>query len=499
MEQNQQIEFKGWKAVLWPIHSYELKKFLPMAMMMLGILFNYSILRGLKDTLVVNNLGAEMIPTLKLYFVMPSAFLFMFFYSKLVNLLSRDKVFYTIVSIFILYFSVIGCIFRFSDPELFHVKFYSSIPLIQNLLDACGSWIYSSFYVMSELWGATMIGLMFWKFANDVTSIKESKRFYSMFGFIANGGLIIAGLVLQSAKSSVTSADQKGWEALPGIVSTVVITGLIIMVIYWYLNNRVLKDARFANPQEIVKSKKKKLGIIESLKYICSSKYLGLVSLLIISYGISISLVEVLWKKQVFLMCGGNKDLFSHFMGGLQIWTGLFTIFCMLVGANVLRRCSWRTAATVTPIIILITGLIFFTSIIFRTKLDSWLMPLGITSVVVTSWVGLAQNVLSKGVKYFLFDPTKEMTYIPLDNELKSKGKAAVDVFGGRLGKSGGAFINWLLLSLTGSSLVELTPITTIIFIVIMLVWFISVKELNVKFLALQAQEQPNNTKAAND
>ena len=39
-----------------------------------------------------------------------------------------------------------------------------------------------------------MISLLFWQFANDITKTSEAKRFYSMFGLIANIALILAGL-----------------------------------------------------------------------------------------------------------------------------------------------------------------------------------------------------------------------------------------------------------------------------------------------------------------
>ncbi|EKE21600.1 MAG: hypothetical protein ACD_7C00172G0001, partial [uncultured bacterium] len=62
-------KFGKCRSLLWPIYSFELKKIIPMLLMMFCISFNYTILRDLKDALVVTagSSGAEIIPFLKFY------------------------------------------------------------------------------------------------------------------------------------------------------------------------------------------------------------------------------------------------------------------------------------------------------------------------------------------------------------------------------------------------------------------------------------------------
>jgi AAA family ATP:ADP antiporter len=87
---------------------------------------------------------------------------------------------------------------------------------------------------------------------------------------------------------------------------------------------------------------------------------------------------------------------------------------------------------------ILVTGGLFSTFVVFKDSLEG-MLPFSVLWGAVI--LGATQNVLSKATKYALFDPTKEMSYIPLDQEAKIKGKAAIDVVGARLGKSGGGLM----------------------------------------------------------
>lgn len=132
----------------------------------------------------------------------------------------------------------------------------------------------------------------------------------------------------------------------------------------------------------------------------------------------------------------------------------------MVIGRLVLQTFGWRTAALVTPTMIGATGLTFFVINALAEKLGIVTSALGTTPLMLAVIAGAVQNILSKSSKYSLFDPCKEMAFIPLDQESRTKGKAAIDVVGNPVGKSGGALIQQILIFSVGS-LASATPVSS--------------------------------------
>src|SRR5580704_3204832 len=113
------VEFSRFRGIFFPIHWHELKKFLPMAFMMLCILYNYTILRDTKDTLIVNSAGAEALSLIKLLGTVPGAIVIMLIYSKLSQILSREKLFYVTILPFIVFFGMFAFVI-YPNKELLH-------------------------------------------------------------------------------------------------------------------------------------------------------------------------------------------------------------------------------------------------------------------------------------------------------------------------------------------------------------------------------------------
>lgn len=503
---SKQKEFGKLRSFFWPIYSYELKKLIPMLLLFFFILFNYTVLRDTKDTLIVTapGSGAEAIPFLKVYGVLPAAVIFMFIYAKMSNVFSKTKLFYSTVAPFILFFGLFAVVIY---PLRDHLHPNAMCDWLQTVLPAgfkgliaiLRNWTYALFYIMSELWGSVCLSLLFWGFANDITRVNESKRFYNLFGLGANFSLLLAGtcIIWASDMRRTATAGADPWQtSLNWLMMMVVVSGFAVMAIYWWINKYVLTDPRFydQNAQKKMKKSKPKMSLGQSLKYLVSSRYMGLIAILVIAYGMCINLVEVTWKSQLKLQYPNPND-YSAFMGNFSRVTAVATILMMFfVTGNVVRKLGWKFAALVTPVVLMITGAGFFSFILFGHQMEGMVSYLGSTPLMLAVIFGMAQNVMSKSAKYSLFDPTKEMAYIPLDQEQKVKGKAAIDVVGARLGKSGGSLIQQLLILALGS-IGAMTPYIGVILFVIISAWILSVIALDKRFkvaIAKKEEEEAN-------
>ena len=163
---NQSSEFGKLRNFFWPIHRSELPKFLPMGLMMLFILLNYTILRGSKDSMIIATWGSSPIPFLKTYFVLPSAFLFVAVYIKLIDRFTKEQVFYGVIGFFLVFFALFAVVL-YPNKDFFHpdtetiVAWKESFPRLQHFISLFGTWSYSVYFVLAELWGSSMISLCF--------------------------------------------------------------------------------------------------------------------------------------------------------------------------------------------------------------------------------------------------------------------------------------------------------------------------------------------------
>jgi AAA family ATP:ADP antiporter len=499
-----QVEFSGWRSFFWPVHSEELKKFLPMGIIMLFILFNYTILRDTKDALVIaaaSGSGPEVLSFIKGWIVMPAAILFVSLYVKLSNIFSREQLFYGIVITFLAFFGIFA-FYLYPNKEFFHPP-AETIEYLQQeytnlrwVFPIYGNWTFALFYACSELWGSVMISLLFWQFANEITPSAQAKRFYPLLSLIANLALIFSGTAVEQF-SNIRQSLPPGVDAwglsLQYLATSVIISGILAMLVYRWMNVKVLTDSRHYVAAGITKKKTKKpsLGFIESIVFLAKSPYIGLIALLVLSYGLSINLVEVVWKKQLHMHCPDPND-YNTFMGQFSRATGICTILIIIFTKELIRRCRWVVGAIITPIALASTAAIFFSFVFLRDVFDPYLLGIGFSSLSVAVYIGALQNIFSKGTKYALFDPTKEMSYIPLDQESKIKGKAAVDVIGGRLGKAMGGYVQQILFIATAGSALTLAPIFAVIVAIVILVWLFSVKALGRRYYDLVEKHVEN-------
>ncbi len=497
---NVQSKYKKFLDYIWPIKCSELPKFLSITLLMFCILAIQNLIRAMKDSVINTMIGTETISFLKLWGVLPASFLITIIYVKLVNNMKGENIFYLVMSIFVSFF-LLFAFYLFPNYEMLHLNTETAQNLIINypnfkwFILLLSNWSFSLFYIIAELWPTAIFALLFWQFVNNITTIDESKRFYPLFGLFGQSGLYLCGqflVNLPAMNQYITELfnlnSPKSVISIQLVIIVVTILATIGILTFWLLNHRILNISATEDLQFRVK--KNQITLRESLKMVAESRYIRLIAILLVCYGFAINLVEGPWKATASQLYNTPTE-FASFVGNYLSYTGILTIIFVLLGSNIVRKLGWMSAAIITPFMVLITGLGFFLITNFDPVATLMMMSFSFSDPIMLGVViGAVQNVLSKSSKYTLFDSTKEMSYVPLDQQLKTRGKAAADMLGVKLGKSGGALLqSTIFIILPAATYSSISLFLMCAFGVICVVWIWAVYELNKEYKAACANK----------
>lgn len=494
--------FSRIRAYLWPIHAHELKKFVPMLLIFFLVGFNYTLLRGTKDALVVTapSSGAEALPFLKVWAIVPMALLFTLLFTRVSNRVSREQVFYVMMSIFIAFFLLfMFVLYPFQNqlhPHELCDRIQEFLPVgCQGLVAIFRNWTFTLFYVMSEMWSTIIMTVLAWGFANDVTSVGDAKRYYGLLGISINFSGVAAGQVVTSMSQHAFNPNlpiigDDAWGQVVFFLTTIIIlAGLVCMGLFRYMHKR---GFGYNTPsfREQNSGEKVKMGLRKNFSYLTKSKYLICIAVIVVMYNVAINLIEVVWKDQVKQLYP-NPAEFNAYMGQVLTWIGVIaTIASIFISGTIIRKFSWTSSALISPLILLVTGVAFFFFYFFKDSsfavVATWL---GTTPLALCAFFGSLQNCLARASKYTLFDATKELAFVPLSKECKLKGKAAIDGVGSRLGKSGGSIFHQGLLMFFGTVALS-TPIVAFIFLFAIAGWMAAVRSLGKRFNDLVSHQE---------
>jgi ATP:ADP antiporter, AAA family len=437
----------------------------------------------------------------KIYGVLPAATAFIALYSKMSDNLSKKTLFYATCIPFFLFFGIFD-IFIFPNTHVLHPSLetvHKWLPGATLATDTGGMaivakiiahWTSSLFYIVAEIFSSVSVGILFWQFANEVVPVDQAKRFYPLFAQVSGLAPVLAGQYVVRYASKA-----KDFEAsFHRLSAAVLFAGAMICLFYQFTNSYIESTEPHQQQQQQqqepaasgTKKKKPKLSMAESARFLASSQYLRLIATLVLGYGLSINFTEIMWKSLVKKQYPNPLD-YQRFMGNFSSAVGVATCIVIFFGVQVIRVLGWRTGAVATPTIMALLAAPFFVCIFLGLE-----SPGRLKAAVM---VGTIQSLLSKTSKYALFDPTTQMAYIPLDKESKVKGKAAIDVLGSRIGKSGGSFIQQGLVFMFGN-IINAASAVSVIFYAVLIAWFAAANRLSVLFHAQTEMNKADSLEA---
>ena len=444
--------------ILWgDLSGDEIKKFSILAATLFCIIGIYWMVRVMKDATFDYLVGFEWQPFAKIASLIFVGFL-VFGYSKLVDILEKQTLFYLICSIYMASFLIIS--YLVAHPYLTEVTDASILWSIFKFIPGnILGWI---LYLLIESFGSIVVAL-FWAFVASTTTMASAKRGYGMIMSCTQFGTIFGPWLVNQ------------YSGILGIPPLFAIGGFAIILI-----PILIKLYSSVIGYEVVEPQKKQAtGFLEGLRLLLSHSYLMGILAVATLYEIISTILEYQMKmlaKTVYPTKLDAGAAMSWFVSWNGMAIGILALLFALLGTSFLmRRFGLKFCLITFPATI---GIVVSLLFISRNVIG--------VSQYQLMWLFFFSMVITKALNYALNNPSKEVMYIPTSRDVKFKTKGWIDAFGGRSSKGVGAVVTGSL----GESIPTLFLYGTIISLGIVGFWVIIAAFVGNKFVELQETKE---------
>lgn len=403
--------------IIWGnLSNEELKRFGLLAISLMLTLGPYWMLRGIREAIFIDLVGVQWQPWVRIFSffcLIPIILL----YSKLVDLVRRDKFFFIIYYLYAISFTLIAFFVQF--PE--HATLHLASPLYPYFAWIPGHFLGWVAYIAFDTFGI-VTATLFWSLVASTTTTKSAKRGYGMIISLTQVGTIGGTLIV---------AQNSQRHGLPILI---LFATLCVAIVPWIIKVFVARYKQEKHKNHIPLKKRKKTGFFEGLRLLVKRPYLMGIFVITTAY----EAVSIMLEFQLSLLghhAYPTKEAFAQFYSQFGFYTNLLALVFALTGTSfLLRKFGLRVCLLLFPTV---TMLVIFSVGLFP-----------VLPIVVVALVTL------KGLNYSLNNPAKEILYIPTSRDIKFKAKGWIDAFGLSSVKASGSGINALLSKLAPTKVI---------------------------------------------
>lgn len=450
------------KKLIFPIKREEWIFFGCMLLIVCLININFSVLRSMRNALVVADTGGSsaFIPYFELFGTFPASVLLTWGLSHLMRFFSFRFIF-SMTLLFFLAFFIVFAFWIYPHRGEIHTLLESKLGFLMEFSRfkvVFTHWPDMVFYIMSELWKVALLSVIFWGFLNQSLTLEEAKRFYPPLLLGSSIGTILAGPITMFCTSLFTwnlfpLASQRWQHSLYLLTLFLLLCGILTFFMFSFLYKKLQpRNSSFSSKgmgEETNSSKKEPfscrlLSLSSSLRYLMKSPYLSALFLIVIAEYVCYALGELIFLESLKSKYPTPSD-YCQYMGSLSFWMGILTaVSALFFTPHLLRTYRWSRTVLITPILmVMITSAFFLAIYLGKIGLLS-----GSAALIIT--MGSIHFCIGRSAKYTLFDAIKELAFIPLNQEGQVKGKLIIDGIGSRLGRGTSSLLSIFLFLLMG-------------------------------------------------